>query len=193
MKNRYEQELTKRIRAINARITTVQRIYGKDSSIFQRIQSTIKKAGGTTSRFSKKMFNGSLRDLSKAENALRTVENSKYLTKEGRKRIGVEARKTFGIKYGERGYNDAQIEKMYDVFKNTPEFNKLSEYGVSSEVVVDMIMTAFETENISATDMSKYLNDNIRNFIQNSTGRMADEKTNDIVNQFWDGFINDTV
>lgn len=189
MKNIYEQELTKRIRAINARITTVQRIYGKDSSIFQRIQSTIKKAGGTTSRFSKKMFNGSLRDLSKAENALRTVENSKYLTKEGRKRIGVEARKTFGIKYGERGYNDAQIEKMYDVFKNTPEFNKLSEYGASSEVVVDMIMTAFETENISATDMSNYLNDNIRNFIQNSTGRMADEKTNDIVNQFWDGFF----
>lgn len=138
----YDDELKKRLRQVNARITTVERIYGVDSSIYKRIVSTIQKAGGNK-RFSAKMFSGDLRSLSKAERALSTVENSKYLTKEGRKQIGERARETFYQSHA--NFSDTTISKMFDVFQNSSFIGRIFDM-FASEVFVDAIMDALEDD-----------------------------------------------
>lgn len=144
-------DLSARIRSINARITTVGRIYGKESGIYKRIVDTIQKAGGNT-RFSGKMFGGSLRDIAKAANALEAVENNPYSTKAGRVAIGEKARATFGERHST--YDDATIEKMYDVFKNS-SFARFEEvYKGSSEIFVDAIMDAIESEEFTSKQIS---------------------------------------
>lgn len=139
----WEEDISKRIRSINARILTVQRIYGKDSSIYKRVTSTVKRAGGANGRFTKSMFTGSLRDLSRAERALITVENSKYLTKAGRAQIGEQARQTFAMNHSD--VSDATITKMYDIFQNSGMIGRLFEL-YQSDVIVDSIMSALERE-----------------------------------------------
>lgn len=149
------QDITKRIRSINARITTVGRIYGKDSSIYRRMIDTIKKAGGNT-RFKKSMFEGGLRDIAKADRALQTIENSQYTSAVGRKSIGEKARDTFNLHHND--YDDVVIQKMYDVFANS-SFSRFEEvYKGGSEIYVDMIMTAFEEDDISTKDMINAVN-----------------------------------
>lgn len=149
------EDLSKRIRSVNARITTVGRIYGKDSGIYKRMIDTIKKAGGNI-RFSKKMFDGSLRQISKAYNALDTIDNSQYTTKAGRKAIGDKARKSFELNHDT--YDDVTLGRMYDVFKNS-SFARFEEvYKGSSELYVDMIMSAIEEDDISTKDIVKAIN-----------------------------------
>lgn len=159
----WEKELSRRIKSINARITTVGNIYGFDSAIYRRIIDTVKKAGGNT-RFAKKMFDGGLRQLSKAEHALIAVENSQYTSRAGRKAIGNKARETFAVNHSD--YDDIALSKMYELFKNS-SFARLDEiFKGSSELVVDAIMTAFETDEPSVRKMNnkidyfvKHLND----------------------------------
>lgn len=169
--DRYDKELTKRIRSINAKITTVQRIYGKDSQIFKRIMSVISKASSeNATRFKKKMFTGSLRDLSRAENALRTIENNQYLTKEGRKRMGEKARKTFFINREAEGYDENVIVQMYDLFQQSDKIGKLVEAGLSSNQLVDEILSTMEREATDADELNKILNDNFANILGKMTG-----------------------
>lgn len=179
-------ELKSRIKSVNARITTVQKIYGKESGIFKRIISTIQKAGGNT-RFKYSMFTGNLRQLNKAYNALNTIESSAYLTKEGRKKIGDEARKTFGVNHS--GYSDITLSRIFDVFKNSSfaRFNEL--YNQSSELFVDEIMNALEYDGLSNTDMSDAVNTFLNNLYTFDSGR----NLNNAVENFrdWLAFIGD--
>lgn len=146
------KDLSARIRSINASITTIGRLYGKDSSIYRRFTSTIQKAGGKT-RFSKKMFDGDMRQLAKAYNALETLENSQYTTKEGRKQIWKKGRDTFAMNHSD--YDESTIVKMFDVFKNS-SFSRFDQiYKHSSELFVDAIMNAFEEDNISKKKMTE--------------------------------------
>lgn len=171
------KELTRRIRSINARITVVQRIYGKESSIYKRVEKLIKLAGGNT-RFSSKMFEGGLRQIAKAYNTLETIENNPYLSKKGREEIGNKARSTFAANHSE--FDSSTLEKMFDVFSNS-SFNKLSEiFEGYSDVLVDEIMNALEENgDISSKEISNYIDnfihelgsytdngDAIENFIQ---------------------------
>lgn len=147
--------LTSRIRSINARITTVGRIYGKDSSIYQRMIDTIQKAGGNT-RFKGSMFEGGLRQVAKATRALETIENSQYTTRAGRKAIGAKARETFMLKHDE--FDDNTLGKMYDVFQNS-SFARFEEvYKGSSELMVDLIMNAAEEDDITSKDLVTAVN-----------------------------------
>lgn len=139
----YRAQTVRRIRSINARITTVGRIYGTDSDIYKRLVHTIQRAGGGT-RFSIKMFEGGLRELSKAENALRIIEASQYTTAAGRRAIGEKARETFQLNHAA---NDSEVTKMFDVFKNSSFFSRIKElYHGQSDIVVDEIMDAFESD-----------------------------------------------
>lgn len=134
--------IIKRIRSINAKLTTVGRIYGKDSKIYKNYVSIIQRAGGTGERFNKKMFDGSLRQIAKAERALSTIENSPYTSKAGRKTIGEKARQKFAFNHSD--YSDAAIQDMYFVFDNS-SFSKIGEnFKGYSELYVDAIMSAFE-------------------------------------------------
>lgn len=148
-------DISKRIRSINARITTVGRIYGEDSAIYQRMINTVQKAGGDT-RFRASMFEGNLRQIAKATRALETIENSSYSTREGRKKIGKKARETFAL--NNSTYDDITISKMYDVFKNS-SFSRFDEvYKYSSELFVDAIMNAVEMDDISSKDIVSAVN-----------------------------------
>lgn len=166
----WEEDITKRIKSINARITTVGRIYGSDSDIYKRIASTVKRAGGINGRFRKSMFTGSLRDLSRAERALTTIENSKYLTKEGRKQIGEEARKSFALNNPK--ISDSVITSMFDLFQNSGMLGRLLEV-YQSDVVVDKIMTALEHEK----NDDDYI-DYVKGTIEYIATHMGDYKTN---------------
>lgn len=173
----WEDDVSKRIRSINARITTVQRIYGSDSDIYKRITSTVKRAGGENGRFRKKMFTGSLRDLSRAERALITVENSKYLTKAGRAQIGEEARRTFATNNSD--VSDATITNMYDLFQNSGMLGRLFEL-YQSDVIVDSIMNAIEREKADE-DYQDY----VKGTIEYIATHMGDYKTTkDVLNAF---------
>lgn len=145
--------IIKRIRSINAKLTVVGRIYGRDSKIYRNYVSIIQRAGGTGERFNKKMFEGSLRQIAKAERALSTIENSPYTSKAGRKTIGLKARQTFAFNHSD--YSDAAIQDMYYVFENS-SFSKLGEYFKGySELYVDAIMNAFEDTDASAKDIAE--------------------------------------
>lgn len=168
----WEEDISRRIKTINARITTVQRLYGGDSDIYKRIKSTIKRAGSDTGRFKKSMFTGSLRDLSRAERALTTIENSKYLTKVGRAQIGNEARTTFALNHSDM--SDATITRMYDIFQNSGMIGRLFEL-YSSDVIVDSIMNALERED--SDDMTDY----VKGTIEYIATHMQDYNTTDAV------------
>lgn len=185
----YNEELTKRIRSVNARITTIQRIYGKDSQIYKRIMSVISKASSEkVTRFKKKMFTGSLRDLSRAENALRTVENNQYLTKEGRKRIGEKARETFFINREAEGYDENVIVQMYDLFQQSDKIGKLVEAGLSSSQLVDELMSTIEREDKDAVTLNKILNNNFADILGKMTG-----STNEVRAQQALDYLNDLI
>lgn len=148
-------DLSRRIKSINARITTVGQIYGKDSAIYNRIVDTIKKAGGN-SRFSRKMFDGNLRQIAKATRALETIESSQYTSKAGRKSIGETARETFKLHHA--SYDDITLSKMYDVFKNS-SFARFDEvYKGSSDLFVDAIMEAIETDELTSKQIIDAVN-----------------------------------
>lgn len=173
----WEEDITRRIKSINARITTVERIYGSDSDIYKRISSTVKRAGGDKGRFKKAMFTGTLRDLSRAERAITTVENSKYLTKAGRAQIGEEARKTFAMNNPD--VSDATITKMYDIFQNSDMLGRLFEI-YQSDVIVDAIMSAIERENAD-DDFQDY----VKGAIEYIATHMGDyDSTDAVVNAF---------
>lgn len=145
-------DLKKRIKSANASLTTIQRLYGKDSRIFQHYVSAIQKAGGNT-RFSSKMFEGSLRQIAKATNVLEMFENSKYSSKAGRIEIGRQARETFALNHDT--YDDVTLSKMYHVFKNS-SFSRFDEvYKHSSELFVDAIMEAFEDDGMSVKKVER--------------------------------------
>lgn len=155
-------DLARRIKSINARITTVQRIYGKESSIFKRIQKTISKAGGNA-RFTKKMFSGDLRQMNRAYRALEAVESSQYLTKEGRKRIGERARETFLTNHS---ISEETSVKLFDVFANSKWLSKISEYFNSSEEIVDAISLVLENDDDSknfSEEFDKFASEKIQN------------------------------
>lgn len=181
--SRYDDELKLRLRRINARITAVEMRYGKDSSIYKRIVSTIQRAGNEGgTRFKKSMFSGSLRQLSVAENALRTVEVSKYLTKEGRKQIGEKARETFRNNELFSTYSDVTIEKMWDVFANSSALKKVQEVFHSSEVFIDEIMRYIE---MSDSDMrGKTIAKRLDKII--SIALSETDNISDFVEMFWD-------
>lgn len=174
---RFEEDITKRIRSINAKITTVQRLYGSNSDIYKRIESTVKRAGGEKGRFRKKMFTGSLRDLSRAERALTTIEHSKYLTKAGRAQIGDKARQTFAINNPD--ISDTVITQMYDIFQHSDMLGRLFEI-YQSDVIVDSIMNALEREK-EDTDYVDYA----KGVIDYIGTHMSDyNSTSDVLNAF---------
>lgn len=173
----WEEDVTKRIKSINARITTVQRLYGGDSDIYKRIVSTVKRAGGEKGRFRKSMFLGSLRDLSRAERALITIENSKYLTKAGRAQIGEEARRTFVVHNADM--SSETLTRMYDIFQNSGVLGRLFEI-YSSDVIVDSIMNALEREKSD----ENYI-DYVKGSIEYIATHMGDYNTTEaVVNAF---------
>lgn len=169
----WEEDISKRIKSINAKITTVQRVYGSESDIYKRITSTVKRAGGDKGRFRKSMFTGSLRDLSRAERALITIEHSKYLTKAGRAQIGEDARRTFALNHSD--VSDATITKMYDIFNNSDMLGRLFEL-YSSGVIVDSIMNAIERDK----DLDGYT-DYVKGTIEYIATHMGDYNTTDAV------------
>lgn len=187
---KFDDELAKRLRTINAQITTVERIYGRDSHIYKRILSTISKAGGKGTRFTKKMFTGSLRDTAKATNALSAVENSQYLTKEGRRRIGEKARDTFFKNRSSEGYDEATITLMYDIFKNSKNFSKFKEINVSSSAFIDAIMEAFETFDLKSDDMVKIIDNTLKEHAENINGVTVQERSQQAIDALWDVILN---
>lgn len=136
------------IKRVNAQITTIQRIYGADSTIYKRIVSTIQKAGGNT-RFSSKMFTGSMRQIAKAENALQAISSSSYMTKEGRANIGDKARRSFAKNFDD--YDDVVLQKMFDVFKNSSISKLLEVHHSISDFLVDTVMQTFEDDSKLST------------------------------------------
>lgn len=158
---KWDYDLATDIKRVNAQITTVQRIYGADSSIYKRIVSTIQKAGGGT-RFSSKMFTGNMRQIAKAQNALKAVSSSDYLTKEGRMKIGAKARRTFAKNFDE--FDDVTIQKMFDVFKNS-SINKLLEvYHSVSDFLVDAVLQSMEDDpKMSTEEVEGKINALVRN------------------------------
>lgn len=175
----WEEDIKKRIKSINARITTVQRVYGSNSNIYKKISGTVKRAGGEKGRFRTSMFTGSLRDLSRAENALRVIEHSQYLTKEGRKQIGDKARETFAA--NNRDMSDITITRMYDIFQSSGMLSRLFEI-YSSDTIVDSIMNALEREK----DDSDFI-DTVKDAIDYIAANMENYDSNDaVVNAFED-------
>lgn len=183
--SKWENEVSHRIKRINAQITTVQRIFGSDSQIYRRIVSTIQKAGGKT-RFTKKMFvTNDLRQLSKAERALTTIEHSQYLTKAGRAEIGRKARETFAVNHSD--YSDKTITQLYDIFKNSSQYKKVGElFSGSSEVLLDAIAEALEEyEDISAQDMQQFLDVFLPYAFGEAKGT-REQQLEQVVDMFWD-------
>lgn len=90
-------DLVKRTRSVNAMLLNVQKRYGKDSHISQRMRKTVEKVMGQgKTRFStSKLNNASLREISNFDTALSFIENSAYSTKAGRQRMEEQARITF--------------------------------------------------------------------------------------------------
>lgn len=174
---KWEQDISKRVKSINARITTVQRMYGSDSDIYKRITSTVKRAGGEKGRFRTSMFTGSLRDLSRAERALTTIEHSKYLTKAGRAQIGDEARQTFALNHSD--VSESTVVKMYDIFQNSGFIGRLTDI-FQSDVIVDSIMNALERE----SEDDSYI-DYVKGTIEYIATHMQEySSTDDVLNAF---------
>lgn len=173
----WEEDIKKRIKSINARITTVQRLYGSNSNVYKKISNTVKRAGGEKGRFRTAMFTGSLRDLSRAENALRVIEHSAYLSKEGRAQIGEKARETFALHNSDK--SDITLSRMYDIFQNSGMIHRLFEL-FPSDTIVDSIMNALEREK-SDDDYIDY----VKGTIEYIATHMSDYDTNDkVINAF---------
>lgn len=151
--------------------------------MYKRVVSTIQRAGNEGgTRFKMAMFTGSLRQLSMAENALRTVESSAYLTKEGRKRIGEKARETFRNNELFSEYSDATFEQIWDVFSNSSTLKKVQEVFHSSETFIDEIMRFIETSDgdVKGAELAKKL-DRFIPIALSETGNFSD-----FLEKFWD-------
>lgn len=182
-------DFSKRIRSANARLNTVRRIYGADSSIYKRLSGTVERATGSKF-FSKKALDGGLRNIAKVDRALSYIENSVYTSKEGRKSIGEKARRTFErnrMYFSEEQqeylsqYSDTAYQKIYDIFENS-SFSKIQEaYKGQSAEYVDAILTAFESDDYSVRQMRnkiKYFTEHLDEF---GKGETALEKFRDFL------------
>lgn len=183
------RDFSKRIRSANARLNTVRRIYGEDSSIYKRISGTVERATGSKF-FSKKSLEGGLREIAKVDRALSYVEHSVYTSREGRQKIGEKARRTFEQnrmyfsesqqKYLSQ-YSDIAYQKLYDIFDNS-SFSKIQEaYKGQSTEYVDAILTAFENDEYSVRQMRnkiKYFTEHMDEF---GKGETAIEKFRDFL------------
>lgn len=91
------EDLVRRTRSVNAMLLNVEKRYGKDSHISQRMRKTVEKVMGQgATRFStSKLKNAGLREISNFDTALSFIENSAYSTKAGRARMEEQARQTF--------------------------------------------------------------------------------------------------
>ncbi len=132
----------KKYYALNAKILNLERRYGKDSQIVQRVYHTIGRAYGvkSKSRFS------SISDLTgkekqKVYKAFEAISQSEYMSAEGRARIRERAKSSFG-KYHVKYNAEEKLEMVFDYFKNSQNWGRIRELAgeEQSDKVLDWIM-----------------------------------------------------
>lgn len=129
--------LKKRIYSANAKILNAEKRYGKDSGIVKRAYSTIEMIYGKGVTRYRMPKSDSLRELTKIDRALSLVERSKYMSAAGRKEI----REKSMSKFVDKGYDPVTIEKLFDIFENNTDWDKIRELAGrgKSELVVNAI------------------------------------------------------
>ena len=133
----------KRVQSVNAKILNMEKRYGKDSQIVQRVYHTLNKAMGTEGK-TRYTYKGvvSLRKFNMIDRGLSLVENSLYASAEGRKKLRQKTRDVF-----KKTYSEIDTERMFDFFENSTNWDRirdLSGKGGGSPVYVDAIDRALE-------------------------------------------------
>lgn len=148
-------DFKKRIRSVNAKILNLEKRYGKDSQIVKRAYQTLNMAQGTKNKTRYSMpKNPTTRQLAKIDRGLSLVERSKYTSAKGRKEIKTKAMSSFNET---RGLSDVQLERMYDYFENSVDWNRLrdlSDNKYSSEYYRDAVQEQIEA-GLSNEDIDK--------------------------------------
>lgn len=114
------------LRSINAKILNVERIYGKDSKITQRIYETINRAYKTQgmTRFRKLNRTASFSDEIRIINAYEHIINSPFTSQEGRRQMAENWRTSFN---SARGWSDSRIARAQDIFNNSINWSRFRE------------------------------------------------------------------
>lgn len=149
---------------VNARILNAEKRYGKDSAIVQRVYDTINRLYGTEgkTRYTLLPRDATFREKAKIQRGIEMVEQSPYFSKEGRQKMKEKSMQTFAKGHN---YSDAQIEKLYDFFQQSVNWDKIKELAGEgySEQVIDAIMNALDDDgSISTNDIDNMFDDFIR-------------------------------
>lgn len=131
------QDFNRRIKSANAIILNAEKRYGKDSKIVQSIYKSISYAYGTESvkrRFSLPPTGAKLIDVAKIDRALKRVELSNSLTKEGRKRTYEKSRDTWA-----KNNPDMDISNFDKFITAKEELGSLI-YGESEQILNELDM-----------------------------------------------------
>lgn len=170
--------MTKRdIARVNAQILNAEKRYGKDSVIVKRVYSTINKAQGTEgkTRFSLPSQDATFKDKAILQRAVDTVINSKYMSARGRREMVEKSKSKFMENHSY--YSEAQIEKLYDFFENSADFDKMKE--LAGEGYSEQIVTSLERVIDSDVFMTQSAIDDLFNLYLK-----ADDETRD--NMFYE-------
>lgn len=127
--------------SVNAKILNMEKRYGTDSQIVQRVYDTINKAYGTTgkTRFTIPERLTTFKQKTIINRAAEQVGNSAYATKEGRARMYENSVKGFMEK--NETWDRAETEKLFDFFENSVNWGKIKELigeGYSGQVVENL-------------------------------------------------------
>ena len=132
----------KKYYSLNAKILNLERRYGKESQIVQRVYRTIGRAYGveSKSRFSDiNTLTG--KDREKVYKAFEAVSQSEYMSAEGRARIRERAKRAFA-QYHAKYKDNERLEQVFDYFKNSQNWGRIRELAgeEKSDIVLDEIM-----------------------------------------------------
>lgn len=167
------------LRSINAKILNVERIYGKDSKITQRIYETINRAYGTSekTRFTSIPKTTSFSTSIKILHAYEQVLNSPFTSAAGRKNMAKRWKESFN---SSRGWSDARIARAQDIFTNSVNWNRFRELAgdFGSDRAIAILTQDDEKRNIDAQQLDEYFD------AYTETSRNVDsaQVTDDLIN-----------
>lgn len=126
-------DLKRRIKSANARITNVERVYGKDSkfvkSIYKSLESAYGVGGGEKRRFTTPADNAKLVDIAKIDRALQRIEMSAYTSKAGRDAAYKKSRESWAKE------NPDKDIRAFDMFIKAKEELGEMVYKTSSQII----------------------------------------------------------
>lgn len=168
-------DLIKRTRSVNAMLLNVEKRYGADSHISQRMRKTVEKVMGQGVKYfsTKKLDGASLREISNFDTALSFIENSAYSTVAGRKAMEEKARRTFienNPSLDVSGYDRFIDFKMeMDKYLRGVKAHDEDQYSSLLSVIIDtvykdsfnIIDEMGDNEDVTASDMREYALDYI--------------------------------